>query len=279
MVSNAFSIAWHAAENPQEKRHRVNQAARELARAIAVLVRLILQGILAYVLKNAGMATARAGLSTVRSATTAGVSATAETSVAEVAGLIRKSKLPDEFALWLETNWDDLTRNPKLKRKTVSQTIKNESGPTTTPSQLKEERDRLSQLAGKESNSTAGNDVARKSELTADQDGTVKPKAYSNPKNRPPYKDGQVDKVWENAKQPDGNVYDPNTGEKLEWDRNKSRAGQWDMGHLPGKEYRKLHKDYMDGKITKDEFLKEYQNPNNYSPESPSANRSHEFEE
>lgn len=143
MVSNAFSIAWHAAENPQDKKLRVDQAARELARAIAVLVRLILQGILAYVLKNAGMATARAGVSTVRSATTAGVKATAETSVAEVAGLIRKSKLPDEFALWLEKNWDDLARNPKLTRKTVSQATKDESGPTSTPSQLKAERERL----------------------------------------------------------------------------------------------------------------------------------------
>lgn len=155
MVSNAFSIAWHAAENPQEKKYRVNQAARELARAIAVLVRLILQGILAYVLKNAGMATARAGVSTVRSATTAGVKATAETSVAEVAGLIRKSKLPDEFALWLEKNWDDLARNPKLMRKTVSQATKNESGPTTTPSQLKAERERLA--AGDKPQEASGN--------------------------------------------------------------------------------------------------------------------------
>ncbi len=155
MVSDAFSIAWHAAENPQDKKLRVNQAARELARAIAVLVRLILQGILAYVLKNAGMATARAGVSTVRSASTAGVKATAEASVAEVAGLIRKSKLPDEFALWLEKNWDDLARNPKLMRKTVSQATKNESGPTSTPSQLKAERDRLA--AGDRHQEKSGN--------------------------------------------------------------------------------------------------------------------------
>jgi len=141
MVSNAFSIAWHAAENPQDKKLRVNQAARELARAIAVLVRLILQGILAYVLKNAGMATARAGVSTVRSATTAGVKATAETSVAEVAGLIRKSKLPDEFALWLEKNWDDLARNPRLKKTEVAKPPVNNSmssstsGSAVTPSE------------------------------------------------------------------------------------------------------------------------------------------------
>jgi hypothetical protein len=104
-------------------------------------------------------------------------------------------------------------------------------------------------------------------------------KPYSDPKKRPAYEEGQVNETWENAKQPDGHVYDPNTGEKLEWDSSKSRMGQWDMGHVPGKEYRKLHQDYMDGKITKEEFLEEYHNPKNYQPESPSANRSHKYEE
>ena len=51
------------------------------------------------------------------------------------------------------------------------------------------------------------------------------------------------------------------------------------MGHKPGHEYRKLHRDYMDGKTSKDDFLKSYRDPNNYQPESPSANRSHRFEE
>jgi len=51
---------------------------------------------------------------------------------------------------------------------------------------------------------------------------------YSEPKKRPKYAEGQVDAVWEAAMQPDGNVYDPNTGELLTWDKTKSRAGQWD---------------------------------------------------
>lgn len=51
------------------------------------------------------------------------------------------------------------------------------------------------------------------------------------------------------------------------------------MGHKPGKEYKKLHKDYMDGKISKSKFLKEYKNPNNYQPESKSANRSRKYEQ
>ncbi|MFV0336260.1 MAG: GH-E family nuclease, partial [Tropicimonas sp.] len=86
-------------------------------------------------------------------------------------------------------------------------------------------------------------------------------KPYSDTKKRPKYATGQVDSVWENAKDEAGDVYDPNTGERLEWDRSQSRTGQWDMGHKPGLEYRKLHKDYMDGKISKEEFLKEYRDP------------------
>nr|WP_072034540.1 HNH/ENDO VII family nuclease [Pectobacterium actinidiae] len=85
--------------------------------------------------------------------------------------------------------------------------------------------------------------------------------------------------MWNSAKQADGNVYDPNSGEKLVWDRSKSRAGQWDMGHLSGREYRKLHKDYMDGKISKDKFLSEYRDPKNYQPESIYSNRSQMFED
>lgn len=50
-------------------------------------------------------------------------------------------------------------------------------------------------------------------------------------------------------------VYDPNTGELIAWDKSKPRNGQWDMGHKYGFEFWKNKKDYMDGKITKSEFL------------------------
>ncbi|MDM5154751.1 hypothetical protein QUF88_13225 [Bacillus sp. DX1.1] len=42
-----------------------------------------------------------------------------------------------------------------------------------------------------------------------------------------------MDKVWEDAKQADGRVFNLNTGEELFWDKSRSRAGQWDMGHIP----------------------------------------------
>ena len=50
------------------------------------------------------------------------------------------------------------------------------------------------------------------------------------------------------------------------------------MGHMPKKEYRFLHKDYMDGKISKEDFLKEYHNPKNYRPELVNTNRGRKYE-
>lgn len=38
------------------------------------------------------------------------------------------------------------------------------------------------------------------------------------------------------------------------------------MGHKPGREYKKIHKDYMAGKISKEKILKEVRNPDNYRP-------------
>ncbi|MGX2952059.1 GH-E family nuclease [Shewanella sp. JL219SE-S6] len=98
---------------------------------------------------------------------------------------------------------------------------------------------------------------------------------YANPKNRPCYAPGQVQAVWNAAvsKRPDGRVFDPNTKKELFWDGG-SRVGQWDMGHKPGKDYASLHDKYIAGDISKQEFLDEYRNPNNYHPEDPSSNRS-----
>ena len=100
-------------------------------------------------------------------------------------------------------------------------------------------------------------------------------KPYSN--NRPSYAKGQVEEVWKKAKDKDGIVRDPYTNEVLTWDKNKPRT--WNMGHIEGEEYRKMHKLYMDGKISKDDFLKWYRNSDNYRPQSQYSNRSHKFEQ
>lgn len=50
------------------------------------------------------------------------------------------------------------------------------------------------------------------------------------------------------------------------------------MGHLPGEKYTKKHKEYMENKISLQEFLDWYRDPKNYRPELVNTNRSHKFE-
>ena len=89
---------------------------------------------------------------------------------------------------------------------------------------------------------------------------------------------GVVDKVWENAKDANGKVIDPNTLEELTWDRVKNRDGQWDMGHIKGKSYEQLKQDFLEGRISRKQFLDEYNNPANYRPEGRSPNRSRRYD-
>jgi RHS repeat-associated protein len=101
---------------------------------------------------------------------------------------------------------------------------------------------------------------------------------YLTPGSRPSYRNGVVDEVWNNAKGPDGTVRDPNTFEELHWTPGTSRAGQWDMGHVPGQKYNERWSEYVDGKYSPQEFRDWYNNPDHYRPELPSNNRSHEYE-
>ncbi|MEW4239540.1 HNH/ENDO VII family nuclease [Priestia aryabhattai] len=108
------------------------------------------------------------------------------------------------------------------------------------------------------------------------KNGNVSKEPYSS--SRPSYGKGQVEQVWENAKDPiNGKIYDP-SGVEIGWDKSKPRNGQWDMGHIPGEKYSDIHELYMNGTITKKEFLEWYRDPANYRPELPSTNRGHEYE-
>ncbi|HEX8884455.1 MAG TPA: polymorphic toxin-type HINT domain-containing protein [Noviherbaspirillum sp.] len=97
--------------------------------------------------------------------------------------------------------------------------------------------------------------------------------------NRPHYAPGQVKIVWGNAPRSpiSGAVRDPNTNRQLSWN-GTSRKGMWDMGHLPGKEYRSLKEGLRTGEIHPEFFFREYFNPENYQPEGINENRSHRFE-
>ena len=97
--------------------------------------------------------------------------------------------------------------------------------------------------------------------------------------NRPKHSDDLINTVWDTAKGPDGQVRDPHTKEVLVWDKSKDRSKQWHMGHKPGKEYSKLVDSLIDGKISYDDFIREYNNADNYHPEHWLENISHKHEE
>lgn len=97
--------------------------------------------------------------------------------------------------------------------------------------------------------------------------------------HRPPYADGQEEKVWDAAPKDElGRAICPNTGNKISWTKGTSRLGVWDMGHKTGHEYKTLWEQVATCVITGSKFIEEYQNPDNYQVEDCSANRGHGFE-
>ena len=107
---------------------------------------------------------------------------------------------------------------------------------------------------------------------------------YLNPTDRPSFRKGVAEKVYEKARQDDikeggdGTVRDPHTREVLTWSPGQPRNGVWDMGHVEEEKYSEVHKKYLDGEMSPAEFRNWYNDPANYVPESPSANRSHKHE-
>ena len=95
------------------------------------------------------------------------------------------------------------------------------------------------------------------------------PKTYQRPSG---FRKGVREKVWEDAKGPDGKVRDPLTGKEIKFDE------PWDMGHRPGYEFRKHQKSAFDRGVDRKKFLDEHNNPSHYRPELPSLNRSHRGE-
>jgi hypothetical protein len=136
-------------------------------------------------------------------------------------------------------------------------------------------------------------------------DGTRVP--YSNPSRRPDYADGQVETVYSRDRaaqaeylaqngslDPDESGFAPDSlasdqiwlldadgnWQSVTWRTGDSRrpeinpTGAWDMGHLPGGEFRSEHRDYLLSG-DKDTFLGNYRDPDLYKVEHPGRNRSH----
>ncbi|WP_255784570.1 GH-E family nuclease [Mycobacteroides abscessus] len=75
---------------------------------------------------------------------------------------------------------------------------------------------------------------------------------------------------------PIGDDWTVHNGHRLiEWQPGDPRKGLWDMGHVPGEEYRITKHDYLSGDLSYQDFLDMYRDPNNYRVQDPYRNRSH----
>ena len=170
VLKRAVSRAWYAPEHhfpPFE----TDRAAEDLALAVGILFRLILQGLLAYVLKNGAVSASQAAASTGQAIIRGGTRVAADATLAEVSALLRKSKLPDGFVVWLERNWDDLQRNPKLASNKTGPTVSSQaSSSAVAPSELKAMRERqgrenIAETSGNKSQPVAEKNTDKKAIL------------------------------------------------------------------------------------------------------------------
>ena len=100
------------------------------------------------------------------------------------------------------------------------------------------------------------------------------PRPYLNPKNRPSFRKGIVDKVRDEFTDADGVLHDWR-GKPVDWQPGQPRAGIWDMGHKPGHKYSDVWRSYVNGEMTPQQFLDWYNEPKNYRVEFSSRNRGH----
>ena len=106
-------------------------------------------------------------------------------------------------------------------------------------------------------------------EVEGEKEDRTKEVSYDRPSH---FRKGVRDKVWESAKNEDGNVIDPVSKKVMK------KTDKWDMGHKPGYEFRKHQESARKRKISRKQFLDEYNNPEHYRPELPKSNRSHKGE-
>ena len=115
--------------------------------------------------------------------------------------------------------------------------------------------------------STKGVSAGKKAIVKSGKNSQV---SYDRPSG---FRKGVRDKVWDNAKNANGDVIDPVTKRVMD------KSEPWDMGHKPGYEFRKHQQSAENRGISRKQFLDEYNNPEHYRPELPSSNRSHKGED
>lgn len=137
LATQGVKEAWDAPASPMPTSAKIDHASRSLARSVAVLIRLILEGIVLYLLEKGTAVTAQR--------------------VSEVGAKLRASKLGVRLAEYVERNWKALVENPKLKR--------NSSGPKSGGSSSNRESPSIYSEAQKATyKSASGKDVGSKIE-------------------------------------------------------------------------------------------------------------------
>lgn len=94
LAGNAMDEAWHAVDHPRHRAGQVNHAGHTLARALGVLMKGILQGVIAFLLAKGAESAA--------------------TRVPELVAKLRQSRFGETFAAWVESSWGRLLKNEKL---------------------------------------------------------------------------------------------------------------------------------------------------------------------
>lgn len=111
LLTQAVRRAWDAPNSPQP-RQEIRLAGMDLARCGSILMRLILQGIVAWLTKK--------GLD----------------KVPEMMAMLRKSKLTGGFVTWIEQNLDKLLRDPSLRPHRGKASAAKQETEAQSPSQL-----------------------------------------------------------------------------------------------------------------------------------------------
>lgn len=108
----AAKRAWEAPDHPRTESAEIRAAGEELARALGIAFRVILQGVVAYLIsKGVKSASAR---------------------VPELVAKLRASGLGAGFAEWIERHWPSLLDDPRLQPKPESGGSSSASGPKET---------------------------------------------------------------------------------------------------------------------------------------------------
>lgn len=162
LLTQAVRRAWDAPNTPQS-RQQIRMAGQDLARCGAILMRLILQGIVAWLSKSS----------------VTGTFARSEASMGALVAELRKSKLGPQFTGWIEANIERLMSDPRLRphrgQGSAAQQVASEA---QSPSQLAKKPKEVTEPPPPPPSPPAKTRAARLNELAADpaQGGKITPK-------------------------------------------------------------------------------------------------------